>query len=354
MYRTNAYAAQSADQPLGPFQITRREVGPHDVRIDILYCGVCHTDLHHVRNDWESSSYPMVPGHEIVGLVSKVGKHVADFKSGDTVGVGCMVDSCQHCEACAKGLEQYCLNAPTWTYGDLDRVTGQLTFGGYSKRIVVTEKFVIKIPQTLDLKAAAPLLCAGITTYSPLRHWKIGTGHQVGIVGLGGLGHMGVKLAKAMGAHVTVFTTSPWKVDDASRLGADVVLSTDKEVMRQHESSLDFILNTIPVSHDINPYVALLKRDGILVILGAIEPLEPGLDGDLIAFRRRSVASSLIGGIEETQEMINFCAEHGIAADVEVIPIQKINEAYDRMVKRDLKYRFVIDMASLKQESAGE
>ncbi len=348
MYRTNAYAAKSADQPLGPFQITRREVGPHDVQIDILYCGVCHTDLHHVRNDWDSSNYPMVPGHEIVGRVSKVGKHVVHFKSGDRVGVGCMVDSCQHCEACAKGLEQYCLNDPTWTYGDQDKVTDQPTFGGYSKQIVVTEKFVIEVPETLDLKSIAPLLCAGITTYSPLQHWKIGKGHKVGIVGLGGLGHMGVKLAKAMGAHVTVFTTSPWKVDDAPRLGADdVVLTRDRDVMRQHESSLDFILNTIPVSHDINPYVALLKRDGTLVVLGAIEPLEPGLDGNLIAFRRRSVASSLIGGIEETQEMINFCAQHGITADVEVTPIQKINEAYERMLKGEVEYRFVIDMASL-------
>ncbi len=348
MYRTNAYAAQSADQPLGPVQITRREVGSHDVQIDILYCGVCHTDLHHVRNDWNGSSYPMVPGHEIIGLVRKVGERVSHFKIGDAAGVGCMVDSCQHCEACAKGLEQYCLNAPTWTYGDLDRVTGQPTFGGYSKSIVVDEKFVIKVPENLDLKGAAPLLCAGITAYSPLRHWKIGKGHEVGIVGLGGLGHMGVKLAKAMGARVTVFTTSSWKVDDAPRLGADeVVLSKDKATMRQHESSLDFILNTIPESHEINPYVALLKRDGTLVILGTIEPLKPGLDGDLIAFRRRSVASSLIGGIEETQEMINFCARHGIAADVETIPIHKINEAYERMLKGEVKYRFVIDMDSL-------
>jgi uncharacterized zinc-type alcohol dehydrogenase-like protein len=260
-----------------------------------------------------------------------------------------MVDSCQHCEACAKGLEQYCQNTPTFTYNDRDRFTGQPTFGGYSDKIVVTENFVFKVPESLDPRAAAPLLCAGVTTYSPLRHWKIGKGYNVGIVGLGGLGHMGVKLAKAMGAHVTVFTTSPWKLADAPRLGADeAVLSTDKEAMKQYASSLDFILSTIPESHDINPYVALLKRDGTLVILGAIEPLEPGLDVDLLAFRRRSIASSLIGSIEETKEIIDFCAKNNIVADVEVIPIQKINEAYERMRKGDVKYRFVIDMASLK------
>jgi uncharacterized zinc-type alcohol dehydrogenase-like protein len=290
-----------------------------------------------------------VPGHGIIGRVDKVGDHVTDFKSGDQAAVGCMVDSCQHCEACAKGLEQYCQNTPTFTYNDRDRFTGQPTFGGYSDKIVVTENFVFKVPESLDPRAAAPLLCAGVTTYSPLRHWKIGKGHNVGIVGLGGLGHMGVKLAKAMGAHVTVFTTSPWKLADAPRLGADeAVLSTDKEAMKQYASSLDFILSTIPESHDINPYVALLKRDGTLVILGAIEPLEPGLDVDLLAFRRRSIASSLIGSIEETKEIIDFCAKNNIVADVEVIPIQKINEAYERMRKGDVKYRFVIDMASLK------
>jgi uncharacterized zinc-type alcohol dehydrogenase-like protein len=290
-----------------------------------------------------------VPGHGIIGRVDKVGDHVTDFKSGDQAAVGCMVDSCQHCEACAKGLEQYCQNTPTFTYNDRDRFTGQPTFGGYSDKIVVTENFVFKVPESLDPRAAAPLLCAGVTTYSPLRHWKIGKGHNVGIVGLGGLGHMGVKLAKAMGAHVTVFTTSPWKLADAPRLGADeAVLSTDKEAMKQYASSLDFILSTIPESHDINPYVALLKRDGTLVILGAIEPLELGLDVDLLAFRRRSIASSLIGSIEETKEIIDFCAKNNIVADVEVIPIQKINEAYERMRKGDVKYRFVIDMASLK------
>ena len=290
-----------------------------------------------------------MPGHGIIGRVDKVGDHVTDFKSGDQAAVGCMVDSCQHCEACAKGLEQYCQNTPTFTYNDRDRFTGQPTFGGYSDKIVVTENFVFKVPESLDPRAAAPLLCAGVTTYSPLRHWKIGKGYNVGIVGLGGLGHMGVKLAKAMGAHVTVFTTSPWKLADAPRLGADeAVLSTDKEAMKQYASSLDFILSTIPESHDINPYVALLKRDGTLVILGAIEPLEPGLDVDLLAFRRRSIASSLIGSIEETKEIIDFCAKNNIVADVEVIPIQKINEAYERMRKGDVKYRFVIDMASLK------
>jgi len=289
---------------------------------------VCHTDQHFVLDEWQSSVYPIVPGHGIIGRVDKVGDHVTDFKSGDQAAVGCMVDSCQHCEACAKGLEQYCQNTPTFTYNDRDRFTGQPTFGGYSDKIVVTENFVFKVPESLDPRAAAPLLCAGVTTYSPLRHWKIGKGHNVGIVGLGGLGHMGVKLAKAMGAHVTVFTTSPWKLADAPRLGADeAVLSTDKEAMKQYASSLDFILSTIPESHDINPYVALLKRDGTLVILGAIEPLELGLDVDLLAFRRRSIASSLIGSIEETKEIIDFCAKNNIVADVEVIPIQKINEA---------------------------
>ncbi|MDD1752203.1 MAG: NAD(P)-dependent alcohol dehydrogenase [Methanotrichaceae archaeon] len=346
---SKAYAAHGAAQPLSPITISRRKVGSHDVSIEIRYCGVCHTDLHYVRNEWHNSIYPLVPGHEIVGRVNKVGKYVTKVQKGDLVAVGCMVGSCQHCEACAKGLEQYCLNGPTWTYNDNEEV-GQPTFGGYSSMIVVTENFVIKIPETLDLKAVAPLLCAGITTYSPLRHWKIGKGHKVGIIGLGGLGHMGVKFAKAMGAFVTVFTTSYWKVDDALNLGADeVVLSSDKEAIKQHACSLDFSLSTIPVSHNINPYVELLKRDGTLVILGAIEPLEPGLDGNSISLKRRSVAGSLIGGIRETQEMIDFCARHNIVADVEVIPIQNINEAYERMLKRDVKYRFVIDLASLDE-----
>jgi uncharacterized zinc-type alcohol dehydrogenase-like protein len=300
MYPTMAYATLSATQPLGPFQIARRKVGPRDVSIDIQYCGVCHIDLHFVRNEWQNSIYPIVPGLEIIGRVDKVGDHVANFKSGDLAAIGCMVDSCQHCEACAKGLEQYCQETPTFTCNDRDRFTGQPTFDGYSDKIVVTENFVFKVPENLDPRAAAPLLCAGVTTYSPLRHWRIRKGHNVGIVGLGGLGRLGVKLAKAMGAHVTVFTTSPWKLADAPRLGADeTILSTDKEAMKQHSSSLDF-LSTVPVAHDINPYVMLLKRDGLLVILGAIEPLEPGLDIDLLAFSRRSVASSLIGSIEET------------------------------------------------------
>jgi len=334
---SKAYAAHDAVQPLSPITISRREVRPHDVSIEIQYCGVCHTDLHYVRNEWHNSLYPLVPGHEIVGQVNKVGKHVTKFQAGNRVAVGCMVDSCQHCEACVKGLEQYCLNGPTWTYNENDEI-GQPTFGGYSNMIVVNENFVIKIPETLDLKAVAPLLCAGITTYSPLRHWKIDKDQQVGIIGLGGLGHMGVKSAKAMGEIVTVFTTSYWKVEDALRLGADeVVLSTNKEAIKQHTRRLDFILDTIPVSHDINPYVELLKRDGTLIILGAIEPLEPGLDGNSMAFQRRSVAGSLIGSIQETQEMIDFCARRNIVADVEVIPIQKINAAYERMLKRDVK-----------------
>jgi uncharacterized zinc-type alcohol dehydrogenase-like protein len=300
-----------------------------------------------VRNEWHDSIYPLVPGHEIIGRVNEVGKHATKFQEGDLVAIGCLVNSSQHCEACAKGLEQYCLNGPIWTYNDNDEI-GQPTFGGYSSMMVVAENFAIKIPETLDLKAAAPLLCADITTFSPLHHWRIGKGYKVGIIGLGGLGHMGVKFAKAFGADVTVFTTSEWKVDDALRLGADeAVLSRNVEILKQHARSLDSILSTIPISHDINPYVELLKRDGTLVILGAIEPLR-GLDGNLIAFQRRNIAGSLIGGISETQETIDFCAEHDILADVEVIPIQKINEAYERMLKSDVRYRFVIDLTSLK------
>jgi uncharacterized zinc-type alcohol dehydrogenase-like protein len=345
---SKAFAALNADQLLSPITISRREVGHQDVLIEIRYCGVCHTDLHFVRDEWHDSIYPLVPGHEIVGRVKEVGEHVTRFQEGDLVAVGCLINSCQHCEACAKGLEQYYLNGPTWTYNDKDEM-GQPTFGGYSNTIVVTENFVIKIPETLDLKAVAPLLCAGITIFSPLRHWKIGKGHKVGIIGLGGLGHMGVKFAKAFGAFVTVFTTSECKVDDALRLGADeAVLSRNVEILKQYASSLDFVLSTIPISHDINPYVELLKRDETLVILGAIEPLDSGLDGNLIVFQRRNIAGSLIGGISETQEMTDFCAEHDIVADVEVIPIQKINEAYERMLERDVKYRFVIDLTSLK------
>jgi uncharacterized zinc-type alcohol dehydrogenase-like protein len=350
--KTAGYAARSATSPLSLFNFERRRPGPSDVQVEILYCGVCHTDLHFARNQWQSSSYPLVPGHEIIGRVVKVGRRVSRFQPGDLAAVGPMVDSCHHCEACAGGLEQYCLNGPTFTYNQVDDRTGERTYGGYSANIVVTEEFVLKVPGDSYLGAMAPLVCAGITTYSPLRHWKASRSKRVGIAGLGGLGHMGVKLARAMGARVTAITTSPWKAADAPRLGAvDVVLSTDEAAMDRHASSLDLILSTIPVSHDINPYLELLRRDGTLVILGGLEPLEPGLDGDTLALARRCVSGSFIGSPAETQEMIDFCVRHSIAADVEVIPIQKINDAYERLLKRDVKYRFVIDMSSLKLES---
>ncbi len=349
MYQANAYAARSADQPLRPYKINRRSPGAHDVQIEILYSGVCHTDLHYVRNEWESTIYPIVPGHEIIGRVVKTGKNVSKFREDDFAGVGPLIDSCHHCEACRKGLEQYCENGTTQVFNDKERKTGALTYGGYSDSIVVHEDFALLIPKTLDLKTAAPLLCAGITTFSPLSHWRIGEGHTVGIIGIGGLGHLGVKFAKAKGARVVAITTSRWKLMDAKRLGAhEAILSTDGEALRQHASSLDFIIDTIPVSHDINPYVDLLRRDGTMVILGVFEPLEPGLDNSLVASWRRSVSGSVIGSIAETQRMIDLCSRQHIATDVEVIPIQKINEAFDQMLKREVKYRFVIDMSTLK------
>lgn len=350
MIKSTGYAAQSATTPLKPLDFERQEPGATDVQIEILYCGVCHSDLHQIRDEWHNTVYPCLPGHEIVGRVVKVGAEVTKFKEGDLAGVGCMVNSCQSCPPCKEGLEQYCEGPKGWTatYNGPQKPDGTNTFGGYSNNIVVTENFVLKVPDNLDLKAVAPLLCAGITTYSPLRHWQVGPGQKVGVVGLGGLGHMAIKLAKAMEASVTVFTTSPEKEADARRLGADdVVLSTDKDMMSKHELSFDFILNTIPTSHDINPYVNLLKRDATLTLVGALEPLEPGLNNSQVAFHRRSVAGSLIGGIAETQEVLDFCAEHGIVSDVEMIPIQQINESYERMLKGDVRYRFVIDMASL-------
>lgn len=352
MIKSIGYAARSATTPLSSFAFEREEPSDRDVQIEILYCGVCHSDLHQTRNEWHNTVYPCLPGHEIVGRVVKVGSAVTKFKEGDLAGVGCMVNSCQSCSSCQEGLEQYCEGPKGWTatYNGPLKPDGTNTFGGYSNNIVVTEKFVLKVPENLDLKAVAPLLCAGITTYSPLRHWKVSPGQKVGIVGLGGLGHVAIKLAKAMGTHVIVFTTSPDKEADARRLGADdVVLSTDKEAMSKHELSFDFILDTVPVRHDINPYVQLLKRDATITIVGAIEPLEPVNNGQ-VAFHRRNIAGSLIGGIAETQEVLDFCAEHNIVSDVEIVPIQKINEAYERMLKGDVKYRFVIDMASLRQE----
>jgi uncharacterized zinc-type alcohol dehydrogenase-like protein len=346
---TNSYAVQSATSPLAPFNIQRRDPGAHDVQIEILYCGVCHSDLHIVRNEWQGTAYPCVPGHEIIGRVVKVGEHVTNFKEGDLAGVGCLVDSCRLCESCKDDLEQFCEKGPIFTYNSPDKHTGGLTYGGYSDSVVVDAAFVLHIPKNLDLAATAPLLCAGITTYSPLRHNNVTKGQKVGIVGLGGLGHMGVKLAMAFGAHVVVFTHSPNKIEDAFRLGADeVVNSNDEDEMKKHLNSFHFILDTVAAQHDINAYLVLLKRDGTLTQVGVPpEPLAVQV-GSLI-FGRRNFSGSLIGGIKETQEMLDFCGEHNITADIELIPIQKINEAYDRLVKNDVKYRFVIDMASLKE-----
>ncbi|MEG3859214.1 NAD(P)-dependent alcohol dehydrogenase [Microcoleus sp. herbarium12] len=346
--KTNAYAAQNATNPLAPFNFQRRDVGEHDVQIEILYCGVCHSDLHTARNEWQNTTYPCVPGHEIVGRVVKVGAHVKKFKEGDTAGVGCMVDSCRTCANCEEDLEQFCDNV-TFTYNSPDKHVGGTTFGGYSDSIVVDEAFVLQVPKNLNLAAVAPLLCAGITTYSPLHRHNVTKGQKVGVVGLGGLGHMGVKLAKALGAHVVVFTTSSNKVEDALRLGADeVVNSKNADEMKKHLNSFDFILDTVSAQHDINAYLLLLKRDGNLTQVGVPEkPLS--LNVSTLIFGRRTLGGSLIGGIKETQEMLDFCGKHNITSDIELIPIQKINEAYDRLVKSDVKYRFVIDMASLQE-----
>jgi alcohol dehydrogenase (NADP+) len=346
--KTNAYAAQDAKAPLTPFTLERRDVGKHDVQIEILYCGVCHSDLHTVRSEWQGTTYPCVPGHEIVGRVVKVGDNVNKFKEGDTVGVGCMVDSCLTCANCKADLEQFCEVGTIFTYNSPDKHTGGITYGGYSQSIVVDKAFVLKIPKHLDLAATAPLLCAGITTYSPLHLHKVSKGQKVGIVGLGGLGHMGVKIAKAMGAHVVVFTTSANKVEDALRLGADeVVNSKDAEEMKKHLNSFHFILDTVSAKHDISAYLLLLGRDGNLTQVGV--PPEPlSVDIGSLVFGRRSLSGSLIGGIKETQEMLDFCGKHNITADIELIPIQQIKEAYDRLVKSDVKYRFVIDMASFQ------
>ncbi len=348
MTETKAYAAYSATTPLAPYSFERREPGPKDVQIEILFCGVCHSDLHTVRSEWEGTVYPMVPGHEIVGRVSRVGGEVSKFKVGDLAAVGCLVDSCRHCASCAEGLEQYCENGSTGTYGGVEKETGQPTRGGYSERIVVDEDFVLRVPEGLDPAAAAPLLCAGITTWSPLRHWKIGPGSKVGVVGLGGLGHMAVKLAHALGARVVLFTTSPDKAADAHRLGADeVVLSKDAEAVARHANSFHLIIDTVSAPHNLDTFLALLKRDGALVLVGAPGEPHPSPGIMNLILGRRSLAGSLIGGIAETQEVLDFCAGHGIASDVEIIPIQRINEAYERMLKGDVKYRFVIDMASL-------
>ncbi|MCX7514383.1 NAD(P)-dependent alcohol dehydrogenase [Frateuria sp. STR12] len=347
--KTKAYGAQASDKSLEPMDIERRPPGPHDVQIDIAFCGVCHSDLHTVRSEWGGTQYPCVPGHEIVGHISAVGDQVTGFKVGDTVGVGCMVDSCQHCGSCSEGLEQFCESGFVGTYNGKTPDAPGHTLGGYSQQVVVNDRFVLKIHHPEDqLAAVAPLLCAGITTYSPLRHWGAGPGKKVGVVGIGGLGHMGIKLAHAMGAHTVAFTTSESKRQDAHDLGADeVVISKNPEDMARHAGSFDFILNTVAASHDLDAYTRLLKRDGTLCLVGVPEHAHPSPNIGQLIFGRRAIAGSLIGGIAETQEMLDFCAEHGIVADIEMIPAQKIDEAYDRMQRSDVKYRFVIDNGSL-------
>ena len=343
------YAAPSAKAELAPYQFERRDIRADDVVIEILYCGICHSDVHHVNNDWGGTTYPIVPGHEIIGRVVNVGLDVTRFKPGDHVGVGCMVDSCQHCSACQQGLEQYCEEGPTLTFDNLDRHDQMRTFGGYSEKIIVREKFVLRIPEGLDLKGVGPLLCAGITSWSPLRHWRVREGTNVGVVGLGGLGHMMLKLAKALGTNVTLFSRSPGKEQDAHLLGAvNVVISTDANQMAAVNNKFDLIIDTVPYAHDINPYMPSLAINGTLVIVGFLGNLEPTLNTVPLIMGRKSVAGSVIGGLAETQELLDFCSEHGITADVEVIKIQDVNKAYKRMLKSDVKYRFVIDMASLK------
>jgi len=353
MPTAHGYAARTGDTPLAPFTFERRDLRPNDVAIDILHCGVCHSDLHTARSEWPGTVYPCVPGHEIVGRVAAVGPEVTRFGAGDLVGIGCLVDSCRTCASCAEGLEQYCETGLTGTYNSPDRVTGDNTYGGYSNKIVVREEFVLAIRhEEADLAAVAPLLCAGITTWSPLRHWKMGPGHKVGVVGIGGLGHMGIKLAKALGAHVVAFTTSPGKVADAQALGADeVVVSKDRAQMKAQAGRLDFILNTVAAPHDLDAFMGLLKREGTMVLVGVPASPHPSPNIANLIFKRRSLAGSLIGGIAETQEMLDFCAEHGIVSEIEAIPMDAIEDAYERMLKSDVKYRFVIDMASLK---AGE
>ncbi|MFZ0479290.1 MAG: NAD(P)-dependent alcohol dehydrogenase [Terriglobales bacterium] len=350
-FTAKAFAAKSATSPLAPFSIQRRDPQPHDVQIEILYCGVCHSDLHTVRGEWDAmmpTVFPCVPGHEIVGRVVKTGSAVKKFKVGDIAAVGCMVDSDRVCPNCREGLEQYCDAGATFTYNSDDKNLGGVTYGGYSDSIVVDENYVLRVSEKANLAATAPLLCAGITTYSPLRHWKVGKGQKVGIVGLGGLGHMGVKFANAFGAHVVLFTTSPGKTNDAKRLGAhEVVISRNEAEMAKHAASLDFILDTVSADHDLNAYLGLLKRDGVMTLVG-VPPQPPTVGAFNLISKRRSLAGSGIGGIRETQEMLDFCADHGITCDIEMIRIQQINEAYERLLKSDVKYRFVIDMASLK------
>ena len=347
MSTTKAYAAKSAKTPVEPWSIERRDPKPHDVQIEILYCGVCHSDLHTARNEWGNTTYPVVPGHEIVGRVTKVGDHVKKFKVGDLAGIGCLVDSCQECDNCKDGLEQYCAKGMIGTYNSMEKDGSGLTYGGYSKQILAHENFVLKISDKLPLEGVAPLLCAGITTYSPLRHWKVGKGDKVGVLGLGGLGHMGVKLAVSFGAEVTMLSHSPSKEADAKRLGAHkFLLTSDKEQVKSVANYFDFILDTVSAPHDYNTYLSMLNTNGVMVCVGA--PSEPAVVPAFnLIFQRRSIAGSLIGGLPETQEMLDYCAEHNITSDVEVIDIKDINESYERMLKGDVRYRFVIDMATL-------
>ncbi len=350
MPTTLAFAAQTATSPLAPSNINRRDPGPHDVQIDILYCGVCHSDLHFARGEWPFAVFPAVPGHEIVGRVVGVGNQVKQFKAGDLAAVGCMVDSCRSCGNCNKGQEQYCEKGMVLTYGSPDvHQPGHMTYGGYSKSIVVDQRYVLRVSSKANLAATAPLLCAGITTYSPLRHWGATKGKKVGIVGLGGLGHMGVKFAHAFGCHTVLFTTSAGKIEDGKRLGADeVVISKEDGQMQKHVGSFDFILNTVAVSHNLDAYVNLLRTDGTMCLVGAPEHAHPSPSIWPLIMKRASIAGSAIGGIPETQEMLDFCEKHSIVSDIEIIPIQQINQAYDRILKSDVKYRFVIEMASLK------
>ena len=347
--KVKAFGAASIEAPLKQMSIERRELTAKDIEIEILYCGVCHSDLHTAKNDWGGTIYPAVPGHEIVGKVTKVGKDVSKLKAGDFAAVGCLVDSCRECDSCKKDLEQYCLNGFTGTYNGKDKHLGTQTFGGYSEKVVVDEHFVLKVPANLDLAATAPLLCAGITTWSPLRHWKVGKNSAVAVVGLGGLGHMAIKLAKGLGAHVTLFSRTKSKEQDALDLGADaVIISTDGDEMNSVKGKFDLIIDTVPYVHDVNPYVTTLNISGTLVLVGYLGGLEPILNTVPMILGRKSVAGSVIGGIAETQEMLDFCGKHNIVSEIEIIKMQDINEAYTRMLKSDVRYRFVIDMASLK------
>ncbi len=351
MTKTQGYAAKSATSPMESFDFERKELGPHDIQIEILYCGICHSDLHVVRNEWKNTIYPVVPGHEILGKVVKIGNQVNSFQIGDRAAIGCIINSCRNCPNCQEGLEQYCQNEFMLVFNSKDK-EGNVNYGGFSKLINVDESYALHVPKKFadkDLPRVAPLLCAGITTYSPLRHWKVGKGSKVGIVGLGGLGHMAVKLAHAMGAHVVLFTTSPNKIEDAKRLGADeVIISKNTGEMKKHAASFDFILNTVAAPHNLDVFLELLKRDRTMCLVGLPAEPHPALNVGNLIFLRRDLAGSVIGGIKETQELLDFCADQNVMADVEIIPIQKINEGFDRMLKNDVKYRFVIDMSSLK------